>query len=70
MSKALDDKVFSQTYNFTDCLAMKINVSLYYTLAIMTMGAAYASGIIDANLWAMITPTPEGYRVDLFKEEN
>lgn len=69
MNRALDKKVFTQKYNFTDCLAMEINISLHHTLTTMTLGAAYAAGIIDINLWAIITPTTEGYRVDLFREE-
>lgn len=66
---ALDKEVFSQVYNYTDCLAMKVSVSLYLTLALMTMGAAYAAGIIQPELWAIILPTPTGYRVTLYREE-
>lgn len=61
--------VFSQTYNFTDCLAMELAGTLHYKLTTMAMGAAYASGIITSNLWPIITPTMDGYRVELFKEE-
>lgn len=67
--RELDKEVFTQVYNFTDCLAMDTKVSLYHTLTTMTLGAAYAAGIIDANLWAIILPTPTGYRVTLYREE-
>ena len=65
----LDREVFSQVYNFTDCLAMDTKISLYYTLTTMTLGAAYASGIIGSDLWAIILPTPTGYRVTLYRGE-
>lgn len=68
--RALDKKVFSQTYNFTDCLAFDTPISLHHTLTSMTLGAAYATGIIRTDtLWAIITPTPTGYRVNLYREK-
>lgn len=67
---ALDDQVFSKAYNFTDCLALEIAVSLYHTLVTMTEGHARAAGV-EGALWAIITPIPDlGYRVDLFKEKD
>lgn len=69
MSKIMDRHVFSKTFSYTDCLALEgYDGTLGEALIFLAKDNARAAEI-EGSLWAVIMPTMEGYRVELFREE-
>ena len=63
----LGNPVFTKVYSYTDCLALEAfyDGTLHDALTFLAKDAAG----IESGLWSIITITMEGYRVELFKEE-
>lgn len=63
----LGNPVFAKVYSYTDCLALEAfyKGTLFDALTFLAKDAAE----IEGSLWAIITPVSEGYRVELFREE-